>query len=99
TASAASAMTTARFIPAWGHGLLAVWVGHAFSENATSRRAARAASRTSAATAVRCRPVTGSPNGVWADLAEWTEATAIGRGRGLEAPGADAFGHRNDLCL
>src|SRR5439155_3376125 len=70
-----------------------------FVANETSSRAVRTASRTSAATIVRCRPVTGSPYGVGADLAERTETTAICSGRRLELTGANPVGDGNDLGL
>ena len=99
TASPASPITIVRFMAACWQGCPAVCVGQAFAANVTSSRAVRTASRTSAATIVRCRPVTGSPYGVGADLAERTEATAICSGRGLELTGANPVGDGNDLGL
>src|SRR5439155_19159574 len=99
TASPASPITIVRFMAACWQGCPAVCVGQAFAANVTSSRAVRTASRTSAATIVRCRPVTGSPYGVGADLAERTEATAICSGRRLELTGANPVGDGNDLGL
>jgi len=98
-ASAASATTTTRFRPAWGHGLLAVGDGQALPANTNRASPTRMADSARAATTTRWWPVTRSPYSVGADLAEGAEATAIRGRRGIETPGADAVADRDDPLL